>query len=33
MTNALCTLGPAAFYLIAGSWAFRHLAWRLDRDG
>jgi hypothetical protein len=29
--TAVATLGTAAFYLIAGSWLVRRLAWRLDR--
>jgi hypothetical protein len=33
MIVALCTLAPAAFYLVAGLWVFRRLVWRLDRDG
>jgi hypothetical protein len=33
VTTAVVTLATATFYLIAGSWVFRRIAWRLDRDG
>jgi hypothetical protein len=29
--TAVVTLATAAFYLVAGSWIFRRIAWRLDK--
>lgn len=31
MRTTVITMATATFYIVAGSWAFRRLVWRLDR--